>query len=49
MVYDYWIAAVKKSAVWIFAANKYSITPVVLDGRWPSIDIGGYWKDTANE
>ena len=30
VVYDYWIAAVRKSAVWIFAAIKYSITPVVL-------------------
>ena len=30
VVYDYWIAAVKNSAVRIFAAIEYSITPVVL-------------------
>ena len=41
MVYDYWIAAVIKSAVWIFDAIKYSITPVVLEGMRPSKDIGG--------
>ena len=51
VVYDYWIAAVRKSAVWIFAAIKYSITPVVLEGMRPSKDIGGDigrmqpWKD----
>ena len=51
VVYDYWIAAVRKSAVRILAAIKYSITPVVLDGMWPSIDIGGpgYWKDAVIE
>jgi len=41
VVYDCWIAAVRKSAVWIFAAIKYSITPVVLEGMRPSKDIGG--------
>ena len=41
MVYDYWIAAVRKSAVRTFAAIKNSITPVVLDGMWLSKDIGG--------
>ena len=30
VVYDYWIAAVRKSAVWIFSAIKYAIPPVVL-------------------
>ena len=51
VVYDYWIAAVTKSAVRIFAAIKYSMTPVVLDGMWPSKDIGRDigrmqpWKD----
>ena len=38
VVYDYWIAAVRKSAVRIFAAIKYSITPVVLEGMRPSKD-----------
>ena len=47
MVNDYWIAAVRKSAVRIFAAIKYSITPVVLEGMRPSKDkfeaiLGGY-------
>ena len=38
--YDYWIAAVRiKLSVRIFAAIKYSITPVVLDGMWPLKDI----------
>ena len=41
VVYDCWIAAVRKSAVWIFAAIEYSITPVVLEGMRPSKDIGG--------
>ena len=41
VVYDRWIAAVRKSAVWIFAAIEYSITPVVLEGMRPSKDIGG--------
>ena len=51
VVYYYWIAAVKKSAVRIFAASKYFINPDVLDGMWPSKDIGGpgYWKDAAIE
>ena len=51
VVYDYWIAAVRKSAVWIFAAIEYSKTPVVLEGMRPSKDIGGpgYWKDVAIE
>jgi len=51
VVYDYWIAAVRKSAVRIFAAIKYSTTPVVSEGMWPSKDIGGpgYWKDAAIE
>ena len=51
VVYDCWIAAVRKSAVWIFAAIEYSITPVVLEGMRPSKDIGGpgYWKDAAIE
>ena len=47
MVYDFWIAAVRKSAVRIFAAIEYSITPVVLEGMRPSKDkfeaiLGGY-------
>ena len=47
VVYDYWIAAVRKSAVRIFAAIKYSITPVVLEGMRPSKEkfeaiLGGY-------
>ena len=51
VVYDCWIAAVRKSAVRIFAAIKYSITPVELEGMWSSKNIGGpgYWKDTASE
>ena len=47
VVYDYWIAAVRKSAVRIFVAIEYSKTPVVLEGMRPSKDkfeaiLGGY-------
>ena len=47
VVYDYRIAAVRKSAVWIFAAITYAIPPVVLEGMRPLKDkfeaiLGGY-------
>ena len=54
VVYDYWIAAVRKSAVRIFAAIKYSITPVVLEGMRPSKEkfeaiLGGYRLQPSKE